>query len=156
MKRILFVCLGNICRSPLAAGVVKAYGYKKNISDLIYCDSAGTAGYHVGAPPDHRSIQIANNHGIELIHRGRKFSKADFTNFDYIIAMDRTNYEDMLTLANSSAEKSKLLEFRAFDPEGPGDVPDPYYGSLADFEMVYQLCERNAAPLIKFILNEPI
>lgn len=154
MIKILFVCLGNICRSPLAEGVFRNHINDKLLNNSVLCDSAGTAGYHIGALPDKRSIKIAADHGIELEHRGKKLSKEDFDHFDYIIAMDKTNYEDIIQLKNNRITKAKVLLFRDFDPIEKGNVPDPYYGTLNDFEEVYQICERTSDSLLNYTRND--
>jgi protein-tyrosine phosphatase len=147
MIRILFVCLGNICRSPLAEGVFKEYLKYNNLNNSILCDSAGTAGYHIGSKPDKRSIKIAEDHGIILEHLGRKLSGSDFDAFDFIVAMDQNNYRDIMNLKKQVSGKAKVLMFRDFDPDGKGDVPDPYHGTMDDFEMVYQMCLRTSKNL---------
>ncbi len=149
MQRILMVCLGNICRSPLAEGVLKS----KVASKSILVDSAGTAAYHVGNSPDKRSIQIAKTYGIDISEqRARAFSKDDFENFDIIYAMDRSNYNNILRLASSVASKNKvqLLLNESF-PGEDREVPDPYYGGKEGFETIYQLidaaCDRIAVKI---------
>lgn len=143
------VCLGNICRSPLAEGVLKS----KVASRSILVDSAGTAAYHVGNSPDKRSIQIAKTYGIDISEqRARAFSKDDFENFDIIYAMDRSNYNNILRLASSVASKNKvqLLLNESF-PGEDREVPDPYYGGKEGFETIYQLidtaCDRIAVKI---------
>ena len=96
MINVLFVCLGNICRSPLAEGVFNSLIEARGLSNKIQCDSAGTGGWHVGELPDGRTIDVAQRHGIELSHRGRKFSREDFKLFDYIVAMDHDNLQDIM------------------------------------------------------------
>ncbi|MHA7844164.1 MAG: low molecular weight protein-tyrosine-phosphatase [Winogradskyella sp.] len=142
MTRILMVCLGNICRSPLAHGILES---KLNSSEF-YVDSAGTAAYHVGHQPDRRSIKIAKNNGIDISHQmARQFKVSDFDNFDFIYAMDSSNYTNIVSLArnNSDIEKVKL-----FLEENPNifnkNVPDPYYGDMSDFEHVFDLIEATS------------
>ncbi len=151
MKRILFVCLGNICRSPLAEGVFNDFITSKGLKNSILCDSCGTAGYHIGSPPDKRSILTASNHGIKLDHQGRKLSVRDFEEYDYIFAMDKNNYEDILALKRKSVGNAKVHLYREFDPKGNGDVPDPYHGTMDDFEEVYEICSRTSKKLLEFI-----
>ncbi|HVD99179.1 MAG TPA: low molecular weight protein-tyrosine-phosphatase [Cytophagaceae bacterium] len=153
MYKILFVCLGNICRSPLAEGVFKQYVSQKGLENNILCDSAGTAGYHIGSCPDTRSIQIARLYGIELDHFGRKLEPEDFNQFDVILAMDENNYKDILSLQKKSDGDAKVFMFRDFDPAGKGNVPDPYYGSMKDFDEVYQMCARTSENLLKYLLT---
>jgi len=155
MKKVIFVCLGNICRSPLAEGIFDNF-CKERGEHSIRCDSAGTAGYHIGSIPDKRAIQVANDNGIKLKHLGRKLEKEDFEDFDYIVAMDAQNQKDILSLKKLSVGEAKVLLFRDFDPEEKGDVPDPYYGSYEDFELVFEICRRSSENLFDFIRNDKI
>lgn len=147
MKKVLFVCLGNICRSPLGEAV---FNFKAGSLDLI-ADSAGTAAYHVGETPDHRSIEVARQYGVPISHKARKFIVEDFDRFDYIMAMDRKNYEDIEALANETVDHLYML--RAFDSEADGDldVPDPYYGGYDGFENVFQMVSRSVDGLLDHI-----
>jgi protein-tyrosine phosphatase len=156
MIRILFVCLGNICRSPLAEGVFKHYLISKGLKSSIITDSSGTAGYHIGRFPDSRTLKVAKNHGIEIQHIGRKLSVDDFEDFDYIFAMDKSNYHDIMSLREQIKGniKAKVLMFRDFDPVKKGDVPDPYTGDMNDFEEVYTICERTSPYILNHIINE--
>ncbi|MAY23049.1 MAG: protein-tyrosine-phosphatase [Flavobacteriaceae bacterium] len=144
--RVLMVCLGNICRSPLAEGILKS----KVDSSKVVVESAGTGGWHVGEKPDERSIDVARKHGLDITdQRGRKFSAYDFENFDYIFVMDNSNYRDVVTLANTEEEKEKVqLILEEIFPGDNVDVPDPYYGGNQGFENVYQMlneaCEKIA------------
>lgn len=134
------VCLGNICRSPLAEGILKS----KVDADKVSVESAGTGGWHIGQPPDERSIEVARNYGIDISdQRGRKFSAYDFEAYDHIFVMDNENYKDVIQLANSEAEiqKVKLLLEELFPGENV-DVPDPYFGGKQGFENVFQLIEE--------------
>ncbi|MEP3389878.1 MAG: low molecular weight protein-tyrosine-phosphatase [Reichenbachiella sp.] len=150
MKKVLFVCLGNICRSPLGEAV---FNYKASALDMD-ADSAGTAAYHVGENPDHRSIEVARKHGVPISHKAQKFVAEDFDRFDYVIAMDEQNYNDMKALANGSTEHLYLL--REFDPDSNGDlnVPDPYYGGIDGFEKVFQMVSRSVDGLINHIQSK--
>jgi protein-tyrosine phosphatase len=154
MVKVLFVCLGNICRSPLAEGVFDYFIDKQDLNEKISSDSAGTADYHVGSSPDKRSIHTAANHGIILKHRGRKLTYHDFIQFDLIAAMDENNFKDIVAMKNQSGGSAKIVMFRDFDPNGNGDVPDPYHGSLRDFEEVYRICERTCPNLLKHLKME--
>ncbi|HPF11949.1 MAG TPA: low molecular weight protein-tyrosine-phosphatase [Flavobacteriaceae bacterium] len=147
--KILMVCLGNICRSPLAEGILKS----KVDPAKVQVDSAGTGGWHVGELPDSRSIEVAQKYGIDITdQRGRKFSAYDFEQYDYIYVMDNSNYQDVIKLANSSSEiaKVKLILDEVF-PDENVDVPDPYYGGTLGFENVFKLlddaCEKIAHKL---------
>lgn len=137
--KILMVCLGNICRSPLAHGILesktKHYG--------ITVDSAGTGSYHIGEPPDPRSIEVAMMHQIDISdQRARQFQVSDFDEFDRIYAMDRANLRDLKNLARNPEDERKLRLFMDSDPESPFDeVPDPYYDEIDGFKTVYALIE---------------
>ncbi|NQV73902.1 low molecular weight phosphotyrosine protein phosphatase [bacterium] len=154
--RVLFVCLGNICRSPLADGVFDSIVHEHGQSEKIFVDSAGTSGWHVGDPPDKRMRQAAAQHGVSIGHlEGRQFVKADLETFDYIFAMDKSNLDDILALDATGTLGHKVRLFREFDPE-PGDyqVPDPYYGGPEGFEEVFQMVERTARMLFHRIAEE--
>src|SRR6056300_725606 len=126
--KILMVCLGNICRSPLAEGILQHKADKSNLN--IEVDSAGTAAYHVGNLPDERSIEVAKKYGIDLTHqRARQFKKSDFNKFDVIYAMDTENYNNMLKLSTSKSDEEKVkLILDEIEPNSNYSVPDPYYG----------------------------
>jgi len=149
--KILFVCLGNICRSPLAEGVMQEILKKAGLEGRISCDSAGTAGYHIGVLPDERSRQTAVSHGFSLTHKARQLSVADYEVFDLILAMDSSIYRYILKICPKEDLKSKVRMFRDFDPEGLGDVEDPYYGTIGDFENVYSVCRRTCQEIVKKI-----
>ncbi|TGK20159.1 low molecular weight phosphotyrosine protein phosphatase [Leptospira fluminis] len=154
--KVLFVCLGNICRSPAAEGAFQDLVRKKGIESLFVIDSCGTSRYHLGELPDLRTRQAARKKGIELVHRARQFQKSDFDAFDLVLAMDRSNLKDLLSLASGEEERKKIHLFRKFQ-KGEGkdpDVPDPYYGSLKDFEEVQSIVSEAAEGLLEFILNK--
>jgi protein-tyrosine phosphatase len=131
------VCLGNICRSPLAEGILKS----KLPNNIFFIDSAGTANYHLGKQPDARSILIAKKHGIDISsQKGRQFVVSDFDEFDYIYTMDSDNYNNIIKLSRNSEDlsKVKLILSESSDIKTI-DIPDPYYGGNQGFETVYQL-----------------
>ena len=142
--KILMVCLGNICRSPLAEGILK----HKAPEDQVFVDSAGTSDYHIGESPDPRSIEIARKYGIDIrTQRGRQFTMEDFHHFDIIYAMDQSNYRHIIAMAPDAEAKSKVhLILNEINPGKNLDVPDPYYGGDQGFENVYRMldmaCER--------------
>tara|TARA_R100000353_G_scaffold38371_1_gene30437 strand:- start:18375 stop:18836 length:462 start_codon:yes stop_codon:yes gene_type:complete len=147
--KILMVCLGNICRSPLAEGILKS----KVDPSKVLIESAGTGHWHVGEQPDKRSIAVGKKYNIDITQqRGRQFDKSDFDNFDEIFVMDNSNKEDVLALATSNAdrEKVKLILNEIFPGENV-DVPDPYFGGDSGFENVYKMldeaCDQIAARL---------
>lgn len=140
------VCLGNICRSPLAEGILKS----KTDSQHIFVDSAGTAGYHIGNNPDQRSVAVAKKYGIDISgQRCRKFNYDDFAQFDIIYAMDLSNYYDILALTNDRSEidKVKLLLEEIASPVR--EVPDPYYGGTDGFEQVFELINQACDAIAK-------
>ena len=138
--KILMVCLGNICRSPLAEGILSS----KLPKDKFIIDSAGTGDYHIGKQPDVRSIAVAKKNGIDITkQKARQFSEKDFENFDYIFAMDNSNQIDILELAKTIEEKAKVnLILNELFPEENVDVPDPYFGVENGFDNVYQLLDE--------------
>jgi protein-tyrosine phosphatase len=137
--KVLMVCLGNICRSPLAEGILQS----KVKAEKVYVDSAGTAGYHIGESPDERSIKVAKKYGIDIARqRCRKFTPQDFTDFDLIFAMDRSNYADILAQSDSEADTKKVKLLLEVFEDGTQEVPDPYYGGKRGFENVYQMIDK--------------
>ncbi|MCP4456970.1 MAG: low molecular weight phosphotyrosine protein phosphatase [Cytophagales bacterium] len=153
MINVLFVCLGNICRSPLAEAMFKFKLQESNLEGRIACDSAGTANYHVGDLPDSRTIEVAERHGIPINHRGRQFHREDGDGFDYLLAMDNSNYQNMVS--EMGEESSHLYLMRHFDAmEKDTDVPDPYYGSGDGFERVYQILDRSLDEFMAFVKKE--
>ena len=145
------VCLGNICRSPLAEGILQAKLNNKGFD--IKVDSAGTGGWHVGQGPDHRAVAIANKYGIDISQQqARQFSSNDFEDFDIIYAMDGSNLSDIVSLANSNEDIEKVrLILNEINPEENRPVPDPYYGIDDGFEKVYQLLDEACEMITKKI-----
>ena len=147
-SKILMVCLGNICRSPLAEGIMRS-----KLSGDFVVDSAGTGGWHAGELPDKRSIAIAKSKGLDITNqKARQFKVSDFTTFDHIFVMDNSNYKDVLALAPNEEAKSKVkLILNELFPNENVDVPDPYYGGQDGFENVFdmldQACEEIARKL---------
>lgn len=141
MIKVLMVCLGNICRSPLAEGILKS----KVNSNNIFVDSAGTAAYHIGNLPDKRSIEVASKYGIDISNqRARKFDVKDFDTFDFIYVMDESNYQNILMLARDAEDENKvqmILNETHLNKNFP--VPDPYYGGNQGFENVYKMLDES-------------
>lgn len=153
MIKIIFVCLGNICRSPLAEAIcnqkIKNLGLEKKLS----CDSAGTANYHVGENPDPRSVRTALDHGIPINHKGQQFTCSLANQFDYWIAMDHANLRNMII--EFGEKPQNLILMRDFDSENPKtDVPDPYYGGADGFENVYQILDRSIDSFLDFLIEK--
>ena len=147
MTSILMVCLGNICRSPLAHGILQS----KLPTDLFYVDSAGTAAYHTGNTPDTRSIAVAKQNGIDIsTQSARQFKVSDFDLFDYIYAMDQSNYTDIISLARNDIDIKKVKLFlNANATIKNKNMPDPYYGDKSDFEYVFKLANETCDIIAK-------
>ena len=144
MVKVLFVCLGNICRSPLAEGVMKHALEREGLDHQVHVDSAGTSNYHIGDSPDPRTMQNARENNIILTSRARQFLVEDFEKFDYILAMDRSNYENIVRLDPQGFHRDKVILFREFDPRDKGaDVPDPYFGGQDGFARVFEIVDRS-------------
>jgi len=153
---VLFVCLGNICRSPLAEGVFRHILDERGVSDRFRVDSAGTGSWHVGEGPDHRAVRAAGTRGVTLSGHSRQVQPEDFRDFDYMVAMDRSNLRDLEDYREGVGGEVSLYLLREFDPEGgPGaEVPDPYYGGPDGFENVYDMVDRSCRALLDHILEE--
>ncbi len=148
VKSVLFVCMGNICRSPLAEGVFLHLLRERGLEDRFTVDSAGTGGWHVGNPPDPRSLAVARKYGIDLPSRARQIHSGDWEKFDLIIVMDNDNLSDCL---DAGAPKAKIRHLRSFDSKLNGSnlpVPDPYYGGEDGFETVYQMVHAACSGLL--------
>ena len=152
MIKVLFVCMGNICRSPTAEGVFTKIVSEQGMGDLIAADSAGTHAYHVGEPPDPRAMKHALARDIEISHlRARRVTTDDFTEFDYVLAMDDDNYEILAQLCPAGMEH-KLQLFMDYAPHVEfREVPDPYYGGTKGFERVLDMVEEASRGLVEAI-----
>lgn len=153
---ILFVCLGNICRSPMAEGLFLKHIREAELDDFIAVDSAGTSGWHVGELADPRMRETAKKHGVELLSKSRKLVEADYLEFDYIIVMDKQNLrdaEDLKTLVSSPKAQVELM--REYDDMDSGqDVPDPYFGGKQGFEHVYTMLDRSTKSFLDYLIQE--
>ncbi len=150
--RICFVCLGNICRSPTAAGVMRKLVEDAGLADVIELDSAGTGDWHAGELPDPRTRSAAARRGLELTHLAQQFTRADLDRFDLVIAMDRANMKHLRYMAGDRTTPEMRL-LRSFDPSAAAgaEVPDPYAGGPDGFDDVLDLCERACAGLLAYV-----
>ncbi len=155
-KRICFVCLGNIVRSPLAENLFRYLAEQAGVVDKFEVDSAGTGAWHVGEPPDSRMRRVAASHGLKYSGRARQIRPEDLDHFDIIIAMDRQNLVDLARIARSPESARKIRLLREFDPDSQpqAGVPDPYYGGIDGFEEVYQIVERSTSNLLNALLSD--
>jgi protein-tyrosine phosphatase len=150
--KILMVCLGNICRSPLAEGLLAS----KLPQDTFIVDSAGTGNYHTGKQPDQRSILVAQKNGLDIsTQKARQFTSKDFEEFDYIYVMDSSNYDNVIELARNEGQKAKVdMILNQLFPEENVDVPDPYFGLQNGFDMVYEMLDETCAILAKKLIEK--
>ena len=154
--RLLFVCLGNICRSPTAEGVMRHVLREEGLEDAVEVDSAGTGSWHVGHGPDERSAAAALRRGIRLDGAARQVARGDFSSFDLLLAADASNRAALLDLAGNDDDRARVRMLREFDPEAGGDldVPDPYYGGESGFEDVLDIVERSCRGLLEHLRAE--
>ena len=152
--KVLFVCLGNICRSPLAEGAFRRHVSERDESDRFVIDSAGTSAYHVGEKPDPRSIKTAQKNGVDIsLQRARQFVESDFQQFDYIVAMDQSNYENIERIKRGTGSAKISLMLSELDSPRR-DVPDPYYGGDQGFDEVWKMVDTATNKLLQRIKRE--
>lgn len=153
--RIMFICSGNICRSPLAHAVFEHLTREAGVEYMFEVESSGTSAYHVGEEADSRMRQTASRHGIRLNHRSRQLFRNDLAEYDLLLPMDSRNFRETVALCRTEDEQLKVKMFRDFDPEGTGDVPDPWYGGMEGFETVWSIVKRTSVSLLDAIRREP-
>ena len=148
--RILFVCLGNIIRSPLAEHMFTHLAEKAGVADKYYVDSAGTSAYHIGEKPDSRMRRVAAQNGLQYDGRAKQFQEDDYDRFDFIIPQDQDNLRNLRWLARGPADEAKLFTMRTFDPLGSSNegVPDPYYGGADGFQTTFEIVRRSCQGLL--------
>jgi len=154
--QLCFVCLGNICRSPTAEGIMHAIVGEAGLANRIAIDSAGTSAWHVGEAADSRSRQCASERGVALRSRARQFVAKDFARFDYVLAMDAENHDELVALAPDADARTRVHLLRGFDPGSPkgAAVPDPYYGGERGFDDVFEICEAACRGLLSRVIED--
>ncbi len=153
--RLLFVCLGNICRSPAAEGIMQTIVKKNGFQDIVEVDSAGTSGWHEGDLPDERMRAHGERRGYDFSSPARKFQKSDLEKFDYIIVMDNDNYKNVKSMASNKSQENKIKKMTEFaiQYKHNNEIPDPYYGGPAGFELVLDLLEDACEGLMQEIIK---
>jgi len=150
--KVLFVCLGNICRSPLAEGLFRQKVVERGLDHYFRIDSSGTGDYHIGELPDPRTRANAEANGLNLTSRARQFTARDYDHFDYIIPMDSTNRSNVLSLDREGLNGEKVVLMRRFDPEDvDADVPDPYFGGERGFQDVFDILDRSTTQFLDWL-----
>ncbi len=155
MIRVCFVCLGNICRSPQAEGIFRKLVQEAGREGEFHIDSAGTGGWHAGELPDPRTRATSARRGVVLSHRAQQFTASHFSQFDHVLAMDRSNLANLRALAPDPDAAQKVRLLRDHDPAGSGDVPDPYYDADHGFDTVFDLCEAACRGLLAELAATP-
>ncbi len=154
--KVQFVCLGNICRSPLAHAVFQQKVNEAKLDKTIHIESSGTGNWHVGSLPDSRMREVAKKAGYIMDHRARHLSYSDINEYDLVLAMDSQNYKEIIAKCKTEEERQKVKLFREFDPNCLGndkETPDPYFGGRAGFELVLDIVERTSLSLLNYIIK---
>lgn len=155
--KILFVCLGNICRSPLAEAIFNHKIKERGLENQVEVNSCGTANYHVGDTPDPRTIKNALKNGVAIDHLGKQLSERDLAHYDFILAMDKSNHTNIFKLTDASKHAHKIKLMRSFDLEPNGEeVPDPYYGNESDFQNVFDILNHSMDSFITYLQREKL
>ena len=150
MKKVMFVCLGNICRSPMAEAIFRHLVKEAGKEAEYFIDSSGTSAYHIGEESDPRMQMTAEKHGVEMCHLGQEFEKKHFAEFDLIVAMDQSNFNNIIRLTQNDKDRQKVKLMRDYDQQNESlAVPDPYYGGKDGFEEVFRILEKSCKGLLK-------
>ena len=153
--KVLFVCLGNICRSPLAMNLFRHAVKERNLTSYFEIDSCGTSDYHIGDSPDSRTIANASKNGLHIEHKARQLVSEDLERFDYVIAMDKSNLQNILKLDPSGRHRDKIHLMRDFDPIEKGtEVPDPFFGGDEGFQNVFQILKRSVNHFLDILVEK--
>lgn len=155
--KVLFVCLGNICRSPLGAAIMKKKVREQGLESFVEIDSCGTSNYHIGDNADPRTIANALKQGVSIDHGARQLTSGDLDAFDFIFAMDKSNYENILRISNSGDLGGRIKLMREFDPIRSGsEVPDPYHGEEKDFQEVFDILDRTIENFLTYLRRSTV
>jgi protein-tyrosine phosphatase len=155
-KRVMFVCLGNICRSPLAHAVFQNLVDERGLGDSYAVESSGTCAYHAGEQADSRMRKTAAERGVSINHKSRQIFRFDLEDYDSIFAMDRNNFLEISSMTSNKDLLRKVHMFRDFDPVGKGDVPDPYYGGQKGFENVFDIVSRTCSNILNLLEEDAL
>lgn len=154
--RIMFVCTGNICRSPLAEAYFEDAAGRAGVADHFVVESSGLDADHIGEPADPRMVETAGLHGVRIDHRARRFRPREVADYDLVLVMDRSHLRRLHTALADPSLRERIVLFRRYDPEafGDEDVPDPWYGGISGFERVYEIVERTTNALLERLIEE--
>jgi protein-tyrosine phosphatase len=152
--KVLFVCLGNICRSPLAEAIFKHKLTERGLHELVEADSCGTSNYHLGEEPDERTLQNALRNNVQISHRARQLASTDLEYYDFILAMDKSNHSNILKVSGAEQYIHKIKLMRSYDATPGEEVPDPYFGGEEGFQEVFEILDTATEAFLEFLRKE--